>query len=464
MTGAHDLDPLTRSALDLARDWCRIPSTQPDAAALGLQAGEIASWLRSELGAAIVSRDQRHVAPLVHARLDLGKRETLILYNMYDVTPASRIGWAVHPFEGGIVDIDGVGRAFMARGAENNKGPLAGMLFAVKDMLERGALDVNIEFLIEGEEESGSRALRAYLDDADCPVRWSAGALFPSFCEYGGGPPRLYLGFSGIAKGEIRVVGGAWGGPSKAIHSSNAPWIANPASRLVEALSRFATPPTGRLAAIGLDDCARVCVGELAAHFDPAAELDFRKTQRFAFEGDAAALLERVLSTSSLNIARLATTPPDGEAVIPSAAFAGFDLRCPPGLDPSTLLDQMRARIAGLDGVEIAVTDCYPGQRFRPESAGVAALKRVYAADARPIQVWPWAIGAAPAYAFARHTESFLIGGLGRGGKAHGVDENFTLEGFTRFIASVQRWIAAMATSMPGSRASSTFNQECNQA
>ena len=462
MKGMRDLDPLTRSTLELAQQWCRIPSVKGNVAALLRQASEIATWLRQELGAEIVLGEEGIAPPLLHARLDLGKRDTVILYNMYDVMPASSRGWMVDPFEGGIVDIDHVGRAFVARGAENNKGPLAGMLWAVKDMLERRKLGVNVEFLIEGEEESGSRGLRAYLEDPACPVRRSAAALFPSFCEYGGGPPRLYLGFSGIAKGEIRTKGGEWGGPLAPIHSSNAPWIGNPAARLVEALSRLGKPPTGRLAAIDIDEPARALLVELASLFDPVAELTFRKAQRYALDGDACVLLEHVLSTASLNIARLATVPADGDAVIPSAASARFDLRCPPGLNPSALLDEMRLCIADLAGVEVAVFDCYPGQRFAADALGVAALEHAYALDARPIQIWPWAIGAAPAYAFARRAGSFLIGGLGRGGNAHGVDEYLTLDGLSRFTASIERWLGAMTTGIRTPR--SISDKESKQA
>ncbi|RYE64362.1 MAG: M20/M25/M40 family metallo-hydrolase, partial [Oxalobacteraceae bacterium] len=218
------------------------------------QVQAIVDWLIAELGADIVSaQSSKGRPPVIHARLNMGSRETVILYNMYDVMPATADGWSVDPFEGGIVDLDGVGPSFVARGAENNKGPLAGMLCVLKELVDSGRLLVNVEMLIEGEEESGSGALRDYLLDPDCPVRPSRAAIFPSFCEYGGGPPRIYLGFSGIAKGEIRVDAGAWGGPKSPIHSSNAPWIANPASRLVEALSHFGQAPNGRLGQIDLD-------------------------------------------------------------------------------------------------------------------------------------------------------------------------------------------------------------------
>ncbi|WAP69968.1 M20/M25/M40 family metallo-hydrolase [Jiella pelagia] len=432
---------LTDRALELTRAWCAIPSVKDDEAALKQQAGALTDWLSQELGAKIVTAgSSRGRPPVILGRLDVGAANTVILYNMYDVMPADGVGWQVPPFEGGIVDLDGIGPSFVARGAENNKGPLAGMLAVVKHLADRGALSVNVEILLEGEEESGSGALRDYLGDPDCSVRPALGGLFPSFCEYGGGPPRLYLGFSGIAKGRIRVAGGDWGGPSAAIHSSNAPWIANPASRLAEALALFGRPPTGRLGAIALDEEARALVAELATTFDPAAELRFRKTKRYAMDGEAEALLAHVLTMASATISSLATDPADGDAVIPRSAEAGFDLRCPPGLDPATFIEAYRRRLDedGLDGVVLDVADAYPGHRFGRHSAGAAALVAAYAQTCATPQIWPWAIGAAPAYAFAPYVGSFLIGGAGRGGNAHGVDEFLALEGYPRFLKSVE--------------------------
>jgi hypothetical protein len=84
--------------------------------------------------------------------------------------------------------------------------------------------------------------------------------------------------------------------------------------------------------------------------------------------------------------------------------------------------------------------------------------------NVQPIQIWPWAIGAAPAYAFARHAESFLIGGLGRGGNAHGIDEYLVIEGFSRFIASVERWLAAMAAPMPAPHSKTPSDEEAKHA
>ncbi|QWW71026.1 M20 family metallopeptidase [Rhizobium sp. WYJ-E13] len=434
-------------ALQLTQDWCAIPSVKGDDKALRAQADEVRCWLQHQLGAEIICSDPSgDRPPVIHARIDVGAATTVILYNMYDVMPATPDGWSVDPFCGGIVDLPEIGESFVARGAENNKGPLAGMFWALKALSSAGRLRVNVEVLVDGEEESGSRAMRDYLADPSCPVRPSASAIFPSFCEYGGGPPRLYLGFSGIAKGEVRVEGGAWGGPKAAIHSSNAPWIANPASRLVEALSLIGKPPTGELARISIDEEAKAVIANLASTFDPAAELHFRRTETFALEGDGLALLQYVLSTASFNISSLESMPLGSDGVIPYGARAGFELRAPPSLDPADFLARYRQALETVPGAVLAVTDSYPGYRFAADAPGIGPLLKSYekTALARP-QIWPWAIGGAPADAFARHAKSFLLAGAGRGGNAHGIDEFMTLEGFRRFIDSIAVWLDLVA-------------------
>lgn len=439
---------LVGETLKLTRAWCRIPSFAGNQDGLARQASEITDWLAQELGAEIISA-QSHSdhAPVIHARIDVGAARTITLYNMYDVMPAARDGWRVAPFEGGVATLDGVGEVFVARGSENNKGPLAGQLCVLRHALRERRLKVNVELLIEGEEESGSHALRSYLARPDCPVRKSVAALFPSFCEYGGGPVRLYLGFSGIAKGKLSVTGGQWGGPMQAIHSSNASWIGNPARRLIEAIALCGTGVTGQVDQIELDEMALALTRDLAEHFDPANELRYRHTHRYAVAGSAFDLLNHALRTASFNIASLTTHPANAKAVIPSEARASFDLRCPPGLDPSVLCDRLTRKFAasGLEGVALDVLDAYPGHRSSADTAGVRALMESYRRLRLTQQIWPWSIGSAPAYAFDPYTPCFLIGGAGRGGNAHGVDEFLDIDGLQRFLVSLDLWLSLIA-------------------
>jgi cysteinylglycine-S-conjugate dipeptidase len=427
----------------LLEEWTPIHSVASDKIGLRRMADAVAARLL-EMGGIIV-REAFHVEPpIVHARFDLGAPITILLYNMYDVMPAANDGWIVPPFIGGIVDLP-VGRSYVARGAENNKGPLAGMLVALAAVLP--TLQVNVEVIVEGEEETGSRGLRRYL--AEGSIRHCAAALFPSFCEYGGGPPRVYLGSKGIGHGRIRVRGGHWGGPHRVIHSSNAPWIDNPAWALVHALARLGTGNTGLLARVPLPNDTAPVLAALAEVFDGEAELRFRAAEQFALEGSTAERLEAVLTAASINLAEFRTDPLGGRSIIPPAAEARFDVRLPPGLELEPLLDQLRARLPPY--AELLIDDAYPGHRFEPSAPGVAALCATYRAVGIDPQIWPWAIGAMPAYAFARVADSFLIGGLGRGGNAHGVNEFITLDGLDRFFNSLLIWLPATAALLSAS-------------
>ncbi len=443
MTGGLDFAALARETLDLLGRWTAIASTADNRAGLRAMAAELRDWLADALGAHVLTEPFAVDPPIIHALVDRGAETTLVLYNMYDVMPAEPTGWLIDPFVGGVVLLPDIGPAFISRGAENNKGPLAGMLAVVRALLAQGTLPANLEILIEGEEESGSTALRRYLAQDPCPVEPAKAVLFPSFCEYGGGSPRVYLGFKGIARGEIRVEAGTWGGPQAAIHSSNAPWIANPAWRMVRALALLGHGNTGAVEAVVLDAAARAQVSALARDFDMAAELRFRHAADYAIDGTAAERLSTVLTTSAVNIAWLGTNPPAAPAVTPSAAAAGFDLRTPPGVDPMTIVKGWRRSLdeASLEGVEVAVADAYPGARFAVDTPGVGELLEVYRRAGTEPQIWPWAIGSAPAAAFTAVAPAFLIGGLGRGGNAHGVNEFITLDGLDRYLRSVADWI-----------------------
>lgn len=433
--------------LGLLAEWTPIRSIAGDPAGLAAMARAVADRLRA-MGGEIVPAGLDESPPIVHARFDRGAPARLLLYNMYDVMPADEPGWSVPPFAGGILDLP-QGRSYVARGAENNKGPLAGMLVALEALLPH--LRADIEVVIEGEEESGSAALRRYL--ASGQVRACGAALFPSFCEYGGGPPRVYLGAKGIAHGRIRVAGGAWGGPARAIHSSNAPWIDNPAWALAQALAALGGGTTGDFGAVPLPPDAGPLLAGLAAGFDPAAELRFRATERYALDGSPETLLRTALTAASLSLSQLRTDPADGRAVIPHAAEARFDLRLPPGMDLSASLARLRAGLPAHAG--LLLEDAYPGHRFGPDAPGVAPLLETYRALGATPQLWPWALGAMPAYAFASVARSILIGGLGRGGNAHGPDEFVTLEGLDRFHASLLAWLPAIVAQLspPGTPA-----------
>ncbi|KAI9269351.1 hypothetical protein BY458DRAFT_187021 [Sporodiniella umbellata] len=99
--------------------------------------------------------------PLVYGRFN-GKGNgqkhvpTILVYGHYDVITADceKNLWGSDPFQ-----LTGKNGYLYGRGTSDNKGPVLACIFAVNELLKEGILDVNVVFLIEGEEESGSVGL-----------------------------------------------------------------------------------------------------------------------------------------------------------------------------------------------------------------------------------------------------------------------------------------------------------------
>ena len=152
--------------------------------------------------------------PLVLARSpDFSpQRPTVLIYGHYDVQGVNpRAAWAVDPFAA--EERDGF---LIARGASDNKRPSFAHLKAAEAILAVGdQLPVNLVFLIEGEEECGSRAIGQFV---------AAGGLdefAPLLCTvisdtsmFGPDRPSLTLGLRGIVYTEIEVFG-----PKQDVHS-----------------------------------------------------------------------------------------------------------------------------------------------------------------------------------------------------------------------------------------------------
>jgi len=122
------------------------------------------------------------------------KAFTLICYGHYDVQPPEPLDlWQSPPFE---PEIRG-GRIY-GRGVGDNKGQLIAHALAARAWLEtEGRLPINVKFVFEGEEESGSPSLPVFASEhkemlaADL-VYISDGGLHPS------GRPVISLGNRGV--------------------------------------------------------------------------------------------------------------------------------------------------------------------------------------------------------------------------------------------------------------------------
>ena len=152
--------------------------------------------------------------PLVIARSPgfSSTRPTVMIYGHYDVQGVDnpRAAWTVDPFAA--EQRDGY---MIARGASDNKGPTFAHIKAVETMLQAGnPLPVDLLFVIEGEEECGSRALDTFVKNGGLDE------YAPFLCTvisdtsmYGPDRPSLTLGLRGISYFEISVTGTQAGRP-----------------------------------------------------------------------------------------------------------------------------------------------------------------------------------------------------------------------------------------------------------
>jgi acetylornithine deacetylase/succinyl-diaminopimelate desuccinylase-like protein len=84
---------------------------------------------------------------------------TLLIYGHYDVqSPKPLADWASQPFEPDIRNEN-----VYARGASDMKGQIMAAVNAVESIVKTEPLPINIKFLIEGEEEIGSKHLNEFL-------------------------------------------------------------------------------------------------------------------------------------------------------------------------------------------------------------------------------------------------------------------------------------------------------------
>ena len=154
--------------------------------------------------------------------------KTLLFYNHYDVQPEEpRDLWEYEPFEGKVE-----GNLIYGRGASDDKGELVTRLKAIEFFLkQRGDVPMNIKFLIEGEEEIGSKSISEYLKKYNTKfntdlVIWEFGYIDQEQ------KPIISLGMKGLLYVELTAQGA-----SRDVHSSLAVLIENPALRIVQALS-----------------------------------------------------------------------------------------------------------------------------------------------------------------------------------------------------------------------------------
>ena len=245
------LEPRREERLERLKAFLRIPSIS----ALPQHAPDVrraAEWLADEMRAAgiqnvEVSETSGH--PMVYGDwLHAAGAPTVVVYGHYDVQPVDPLDeWHTEPFEP-VVD----GHRLIGRGAAADKGQIHAHVSAAAALLAtRDSLPVNVKYVFEGEEESGSAHLDAWLTehrdrlDADAAIISDTG-----FFE--GNVPAITLSLRGMtyAQIDVRLAGGD-------LHSgSYGGAIGNPAFAIAQIIAAL-KGPDGRIRIPGFYDDVR---------------------------------------------------------------------------------------------------------------------------------------------------------------------------------------------------------------
>jgi len=332
---------------------------------------------------------------------------TLLLYGHYDVQPPEPLDlWQSPPFEPTIRD----GRLY-GRGTGDNKGQLITHVLAAKAWMEGGGgPPINVKFIFEGEEESGSPGLAGFVQThrerlaADL-VYISDGGLHPS------GAPVISLGNRGIL-GITLVAQGA----DRDNHSGNKGGVApNPVWMLTHLLGTM-VDRSGRVLIDGFYDDVRP-VGEVEKAY--LAKMDFDSKAFAATMGlpdipmDGAAYWRRIMLEPYFNINGFISgyVGPGSKTIIPSRAECRIDIRLVVDQRTADIFDKVTRHVAKVDPRVTVLPRGFghmEASRTPPDHPAVGAVGAAIAAwrktepvvnlcagGSLPNAVWPDVLGVA---------------------------------------------------------------------
>lgn len=322
----------------------KIPSISTDAE-FNNDVQRAAEWMANRLkrlgmeNVEVMPTDGGH--PVVYA--DYIKKPdapTVLVYGHYDVQPADPFElWETGPFEPEVR-----GDLLFGRGSSDMKGQVLATFSAIESVMNSGApngVPVNLKFLLEGEEEIGSKNLEPFIKKhaekfkADISLNPDAGMMDID-------QPTITYGLRGLAYLEVNV----WG-PKADLHSGlYGGAVHNPAQAMAELIAKM-HDEKGRITLPGFYDTVRPMSEQEHSDFarlpnDDASYLAGTGVPAlWGEEGYTSA--ERIGARPTLEVNGLLSgwTGPGSKTVLPAKAMAKISCRLVPDQTPAEVENQM---------------------------------------------------------------------------------------------------------------------------
>lgn len=343
-------------------DLLRIPSVSADKA-YAKDVWSAAEFVKESLLKAGV--DKAEICPTAGYPIVYGecmvdpKLPTVLVYGHYDVQPPDPLDlWTTPAFEPQIRD----GKIY-ARGACDDKGQFYMHVKAFEVLKAAGPLPCNVKFMIEGEEEVGSKHLGIFVKEnkeklkADV-ILISDTSLFSMDC------PSITAGLRGLSYVEVEVTG-----PNRDLHSGvYGGAVANPINALATMIAslhdanRRITIPGFYDQVVELNQAERDAIN--AAPFDMAEYKQELGIEEVAGEAGYSTL-ERTGIRPTLDVNGIwgGYTGEGAKTVLPSKAFAKISMRLVPNQTPDeiTALFQKHFESIAPAGITVKVTPHHGG-------------------------------------------------------------------------------------------------------
>jgi acetylornithine deacetylase/succinyl-diaminopimelate desuccinylase-like protein len=323
-------------------DLLRIPSISTDSAYKD-DVRRAAQWLADHLegiGLQHAELVETGGHPIVLAEHVVDEsRPTVLIYGHYDVQPPDPLElWNSPPFEPTRKN-----GTIYARGACDDKGQLLMPIKAAESYLQgEGDLPVNLKFVIEGEEESGSKHLvpfiEKYQDRLDADV-----VLICDTAMFDEGVPSITYGLRGMAYVEVHLIG-----PNRDLHSGTYGGGAeNPANALA------------RLIAGLHDDQHRITIPDFYENVRPLTDEERQTFRELPFDEEAwkqSIGVEAVRTEEGYSLLEAITARPTcdvngvwggyigegAKTVLPAKASAKISMRLVPDQEPDEITEKAR--------------------------------------------------------------------------------------------------------------------------
>jgi acetylornithine deacetylase/succinyl-diaminopimelate desuccinylase-like protein len=319
-----------------------------------------AEWLVEDLRSfgAEASLRETEGHPMVVGKLTEGDGPRLLFYGHYDVQPADPLAlWETEPFEPRIVPQADGETWITGRGASDDKGGLMTFVEAARAWTEvRGQLPCPVTFLFEGEEESGSESLPAFLEATADELACDA-VLVCDTDMWDRETPAVTTMLRGLVGQEMTITAA-----SRDLHSGIYGNAARNALQVMANVIASLRAPDGRVAVQGFYDGVSNLPAEILAQWErlPFDAVKFLGDVGLNFPAGEAgrSVLEQVWARPSCEINGVwgGYTEAGFKTVIPAEAHAKISFRLVAGQNPNAVRDAFQTHVRAQLPADCSVT------------------------------------------------------------------------------------------------------------